>query len=110
MCGDFHHAERTDHGVCDANAETVLRRGGCAVRFVLVVLEPADTDAAADQPRGGIVDGAEMGARAGHDGEEAAELVAFVVRGILELGVGKERVKDSEVGVAKRVGGEGEVE
>ena len=49
-------------------------------------------------------------AAARHDREEADELIAFVMRGILELGVGEERVENAEVGVAEGLGGEGQVE
>lgn len=49
-------------------------------------------------------------AGAGHHVQEPEELVAFVVRGLFELGVCEEGVEDTEIGMAQRVGGEREVE
>lgn len=49
-------------------------------------------------------------AGARHDRKEAQELVAFVVRGVLELGMCEKRVKNAEVGMAEGASGEGKIE
>lgn len=45
-----------------------------------------------------------------HHAQQAQQLIALVVRGVLQLGVCEEGGQHAEVGVAQRGGGEGQVE
>ena len=117
--GHFGHADGAGHRFGHAGADAEQLASGCwrrALRGIgrcVVLQEPVDGEASADEALGGFVDAtkvARCAAGAGHDGKKAAELVAFVVRRILKLSVGQERVEDAEVGVTEGAGGEGEVQ
>ena len=109
MSRDFHDAQRADAGgTIDTDAKQLVR----PMALFLYLGKPRHLQAAADEPLRRFVHGAKVdacAAAADHHVEEAGQFVTLVGVG-LELGVGEERVEDTEVSVAEGGGGYGEVE